>query len=150
MEDPITFIRPIRRKPMAVENSLPIYPISVAAKLLSVHPRTLRIYEEEGLIKPSRQGNKRYFSNDDIEWIRCLRALIHEKGISIPGIKMLLDLTPCWEITQCPPERRETCSAYVDRAISCWQLASTACAKQTRQCEKCEVYIKAMKEVASG
>jgi MerR family transcriptional regulator, heat shock protein HspR len=131
---------------MAVKNSLPIYPISVAAKLLSVHPRTLRIYEEEGLIKPSRQGNKRYFSNDDIEWVRCLRALIHEKGISIPGIKMLLDLTPCWEITRCPPERRDGCSAYIDRSLPCWQWANTACAKQTKQCEECEVYIKAMKE----
>ena len=129
---------------MAVDNNMPIYPISVAAKLLSVHPRTLRIYEEEGLIKPSRQGNKRYFSNDDIEWIRCLRTLIHEKGISIPGIKMLLDLTPCWEITKCPEEKRNDCSAYTDRSIPCWQRTNSACAKQ--QCEKCEVYIKAMKE----
>ena len=86
---------------MTVDNNAPIYPISVAAKLLSVHPRTLRIYEEEGLIKPARQGNKRYFSNDDIEWVTCLRTLIHEKGISIPGIKLLLELTPCWEITNC-------------------------------------------------
>ena len=51
-----------------------------------VHPRTIRIYEEEGLVKPSRQGSKRYFSNDDIEWIQCLRDLIHDDGISIPGL----------------------------------------------------------------
>ena len=131
---------------MSVDNNAPIYPISVAAKLLSVHPRTLRIYEEEGLIKPARQGNKRYFSNDDIEWITCLRTLIHEKGISIPGIKLLLDLTPCWEITNCPPEKREDCSAYIDRTIPCFQRASTACAKDLKQCDDCEVFLKAMKE----
>ena len=131
---------------MTVDNSDPIYPISVAAKLLSVHPRTLRIYEEEGLIKPARQGGKRYFSNNDIEWITCLRALIHDKGISIPGIKMLLELTPCWQITKCPPEKRDTCSAYIDRSVPCWQRASSACAKEFKECEKCEVYIKAMKE----
>ncbi len=131
---------------MSVDNSEPIYPISVAAKLLSVHPRTLRIYEEEGLIKPARQGNKRYYSNNDIEWIRCLRALIHEKGISIPGIKMLLDLTPCWEITKCPEEKRESCSAFIDRTIPCWQRASTACSKELEHCEECEVYIQAMKK----
>lgn len=131
---------------MTVDNNAPIYPISVAAKLLSVHPRTLRIYEEEGLIKPARQGNKRYFSNDDIEWVTCLRTLIHEKGISIPGIKLLLDLTPCWEITNCPPEKREECSAYIDRTIPCWQRASTACAKDLKQCDDCEVFLKAMKE----
>lgn len=131
---------------MAVENSDPIYPISVAAKLLDVHPRTLRIYEEENLVKPARRGNKRYYSNDDLEWIRCLRGLIHDKGISIPGIKMLLDLTPCWEITKCPAEKRDRCSAFVDRNVPCWQLASSACARELKQCEKCEVYIKAMKE----
>lgn len=131
---------------MSVDNKAPIYPISVAAKLLSVHPRTLRIYEEEGLIKPARQGNKRYFSNDDIEWINCLRTLIHDKGISIPGIKLLLDLTPCWEITNCPDEKREQCSAYIDKTIPCWQRASTACAKELNQCEDCEVFVKAMKE----
>ena len=130
---------------MTIDSSEPIYPISVAAKLLSVHPRTLRIYEEENLIKPARQGNKRYFSNDDIEWVRCLRALIHDKGISIPGIKMLLDLTPCWEITKCPDEKRKNCSAFIDRSIPCWQRATTACSKEMKECEKCEVFIKAMK-----
>ncbi|MBU0729948.1 MAG: MerR family transcriptional regulator [Proteobacteria bacterium] len=138
---------------MAVENSDPIYPISVASKLLSVHPRTLRIYEQEGLIKPSRRGNKRYFSNDDIEWVRCIRALIHEKGISIPGIKMLLELTPCWEIKNCHPEIRDKCSAFMDRSIPCWERANTACAKELKLCESCGVYIKAMieaKEVAAS
>ncbi|MEJ2031584.1 MAG: MerR family transcriptional regulator [Deltaproteobacteria bacterium] len=128
---------------MSVDSSMPIYPISVAAKLLSVHPRTLRIYEEEGLIKPSRQGNKRYFSNDDIEWIRCLRMLIHERGISIPGIKMLLELTPCWEITKCPEEKRNECFAYKDRSIPCWEWDKSPSAMQ--KCEKCGAYIKAMK-----
>lgn len=133
-------------KRMSVKKSDPIYPISVAAKLLTVHPRTLRIYEEEGLVKPARQGNKRYYSDNDIEWIKCLRLLIHEKGISIPGIKMLLDLTPCWEITSCPPEKRENCSAFIDRTQPCWKLANTACGKGLKECENCEVFINAMEK----
>ncbi len=128
---------------MTVDSNEPVYPISVAAKLLDVHPRTLRIYEEEGLIKPARQKSKRYYSNNDLEWIRCLRSLIHDKGISIPGIKMLLEITPCWEITKCPDEKRENCKAYVDRSAPCWQMASTMC-KDLSKCEKCEVYIRAM------
>jgi len=131
---------------MAVDDSTPVYPISVAAQLLSVHPRTLRIYEAEGLVKPARKGNKRYYSKDDIEWVTCLRTLIHEKGISIPGIKLLLELTPCWQITNCPPEKRANCSAYIDKAIPCWQLASSACARELKECEQCEVYIRVMKE----
>ena len=129
-----------------VDSSKPIYPISVAAKLLSVHPRTLRIYEEEGLIKPARQGNKRFFSNNDIEWVTCLRKLIHEKGISIPGVKMLLELTPCWKIKDCPPDVRAKCSAFIDRSAPCWERASSACAKDLQQCRECEVYTLAMRE----
>lgn len=130
---------------MALDHKEPIYPISVAAKLLSVHPRTLRIYENEGLVKPARKGTKRYYSNDDIEWVQCLRNLIHDKGISIPGIKLLLELTPCWEIKKCPPEVRERCSAFVDPSVPCWLRSHSSCA-QDKVCEQCEVYIKAMKE----
>ncbi|MFH7320078.1 MerR family transcriptional regulator [Desulfurivibrio sp. D14AmB] len=135
---------------MAIGNQEAIYPISVAAKLLSVHPRTLRIYEEEGLVKPSRKGNKRYYSNDDIAWITCLRDLIHQKGISIPGIKMLLELTPCWKIKKCPPEVRDQCSAFIDQSTPCWQAASSLCSQEFRQCRQCPVYIKAMGEVMKG
>jgi len=129
---------------MAVDNKQPIFPISVAAKLLDVHPRTLRIYEEEGLLKPARQGNKRFFSNDDIDWVRCLRKLIHEEGISIPGVKKLLDLTPCWQIKNCPEDIRSACTAFVDNTTPCWQQAKTYCAREPSQCESCEVFVKAM------
>ncbi len=138
---------------MAVSSSDPIFPISVAAKLLGVHPRTIRIYEDEGLIKPSRRGQKRYFSQDDIQWIQCIRYLIHEEGVSIPGIKKLLKLSPCWEIKVCPPEIRENCSAYVDRSGSsqkpCWEVANRACAKDFDQCATCDVFVQAMKESQS-
>ena len=95
----------------------PVYPIGVAAQILNVHPRTLRIYEDEGLIKPSRKGNRRYFSKNDVTWIGCIRSMIHEEGISIPGIKKLLRYAPCWEITDCPREVCEPCTAKVDQAV---------------------------------
>ncbi|MDW7772016.1 MAG: MerR family transcriptional regulator [Desulfobulbaceae bacterium] len=95
---------------------VPVYPIGVAARLLSVHPRTLRIYEDEGLIKPHHEGSRRMFSDNDIKWIGCLRSMIHKDGISIPGLKKLLDLAPCWEISNCPPDEHESCRAMVDRA----------------------------------
>jgi len=129
-----------------IDNNKAIFPISVAAKLLDVHPRTLRIYEEEGLLKPARQGNKRYFSRDNIEWVRCLRNLIHEEGISIPGVKKLLELTPCWEIKKCSRQVREQCTAFVDRAKPCWQTAKTICAREPSLCESCDTFIRAMKK----
>lgn len=129
-----------------VGNDKAIFPISVAAKLLDVHPRTLRIYEEEGLLKPARQGNKRYFSRDNIEWVRCLRRLIHEEGISIPGVKKLLDLIPCWELKKCSQEVRLSCTAFVDRTLPCWQMARISCAREPSQCENCEIFVRALKE----
>lgn len=94
----------------------PIYPIGVAAKLLNVHPRTLRIYEDEGLISPAHKGKRRMFSDNDIKWVNCLRKLIHEQGVSIPGLKKLLNLAPCWEVADCPVEIHSRCSALVDKA----------------------------------
>ena len=93
-----------------------IYPIGVAAKMLNVHPRTLRIYEAEGLIQPAHVGSRRMFSANDIQWITCLRTMIHEEGISIPGLKKLLEFAPCWEIKGCPAEVHEHCGGLVDRA----------------------------------
>ncbi len=92
----------------------PVYPIGVAARMLGVHPRTLRIYESEGLIRPRYKGGRRLFSQNDIQWTSCLRSMIHDDGISIPGIKKLLALVPCWEITECPPEIHENCEAKMD------------------------------------
>lgn len=89
--------------------------MGIAAKLLDVHPRTLRIYEDEGIIKPSRHGGKRMFSQNDLVWIQCLRKLIHEENISIPGIKRLLDLMPCWKLKDCSPEIRANCAALKGR-----------------------------------
>ncbi len=95
----------------------PVYSIGVAAQLVNVHPRTLRIYEDEGLIKPARNGNRRIFSQNDIIWIGCVRKMIHDEGISIPGIKKLLRYAPCWEITDCPREVCESCTAQIDVAV---------------------------------
>lgn len=109
----------VRKKPSVepIKRDLPLYPIGVAAKLLDVHPRTLRIYEDEGLIKPARKGNRRLYSINDITWVGCLRRLIHEEGISIPGIKKLLRYATCYEIADCPKETYCTCDAVVDRAV---------------------------------
>ena len=105
-----TAIQPLRP-------DLPIYPIGVAAKLLDVHPRTLRIYEADGLVHPQHNGSRRLYSLNDIKWVSCVRSMIHDQGISIPGLKMLLTLAPCWEIAECPSEVHETCECLFDRAV---------------------------------
>lgn len=119
---------------------LPIYPIGVAAKLLEVHPRTLRIYEAEGLVQPDHQGARRLYSPNNVKWIFCLRSMIHDLGISIPGIKRLLDFAPCWEIAECPSEVHETCEAAVNRSLprSLRQMGEEKAARKrkTATCQK--------------
>ena len=100
-----------------VDEKKAICTIGVAAQMLDVHPRTLRIYEEEGLITPMRKGKWRYYTMDDIKWIECLREIIHEHGISIAAVKKLLLYTPCWNITDCPFEKRKQCTAFMANAL---------------------------------
>ncbi|OCC16539.1 putative transcriptional regulator, merR family [Dissulfuribacter thermophilus] len=103
-----------KTKRVNLEADLPVYPIGVAARMLGVHPRTLRIYEAEGLIKPRYRKARRLYSNNDIQWVTCLRSMIHDEGISIPGIKKLLEFVPCWKIMDCPKEIRDKCGAKVE------------------------------------
>ncbi|MFH1703852.1 MAG: MerR family transcriptional regulator, partial [Nitrospirota bacterium] len=75
-----------------------LYPIGVVAELIGITDQTIRLYEKHGLIKPSRRNRNRFYSENDLKWLRCLRELIHSKKISIEGIKKLLDYAPCWEL----------------------------------------------------
>ncbi len=70
----------------------PRYFISIAAELASVHPRTLRIYEEEGLICPHRRNNLRLYSEADIERVRIIRFLTRRQGVNLAGVKVILQL----------------------------------------------------------
>ncbi|HIJ89861.1 MAG: MerR family transcriptional regulator [Desulfobulbaceae bacterium] len=100
-----------------VSDKTAIFTIGIAAKMLEVHPRTLRIYERENLLKPLRKGQWRYYTMDDIKWIQCLRDMIHEHGISIAAIKKLLLYTPCWNIADCSPEKRKQCTAFMSSGL---------------------------------
>ena len=71
----------------------PVYVISVAASIVSVHPRTLRIYEDEGLIAPARTPtNIRLYSEDDIRRVLWIRHLTQERGVNLAGIRVLFEL----------------------------------------------------------
>jgi MerR family transcriptional regulator, heat shock protein HspR len=71
----------------------PVYVISVAATLVSAHPRTLRIYEDEGLLCPARTpSNIRLYSENDIRRILWIRHLTRERGVNLAGIRILFEL----------------------------------------------------------
>jgi MerR family transcriptional regulator/heat shock protein HspR len=71
----------------------PVYVISVAASIVSVHPRTLRIYEEEGLICPARTPtNIRLYSENDVRRVMWIRHLTQNLGVNLAGVRILFEL----------------------------------------------------------
>lgn len=73
--------------------SRPVYIISVAAELVRVHPRTLRIYEEEGLLCPARtRTNIRLYSETDIRRVLWIRHLTQNLGVNLAGVRVLFEL----------------------------------------------------------
>jgi MerR family transcriptional regulator/heat shock protein HspR len=73
--------------------SLPCYVISVAASMVRVHPRTLRIYEEEGFLAPARTpSNIRLYSENDIRRVMWIRHLTRNRGVNLAGVKVLFEL----------------------------------------------------------
>jgi len=70
----------------------PVYVISIAADLTGCHPRTLRIYEERGLLSPVRRRRIRLYSERDIQRVRLIRFLTEEKGLNLAGVRMLLQV----------------------------------------------------------
>jgi len=69
----------------------PVYLISVVAKVLSIHPQTLRQYEREGLIEPSRtEGRMRLYSQKDIDRIKMILRLTRDLGVNLAGVDIIL------------------------------------------------------------
>jgi len=72
----------------------PLYVISVAARLLEVHAQTLRKYEREQFIKPSRtQGRLRLYSAEDIERLRQINHLVKNRKLNLTGVELALDMS---------------------------------------------------------
>jgi MerR family transcriptional regulator, heat shock protein HspR len=83
----MTFRRPDR------DPARPVYVISVAASIVSVHPRTLRIYEEEGFICPARTPtNIRLYSENDVRRVMWIRHLTQNLGVNLAGVRVLFEL----------------------------------------------------------
>ena len=70
-----------------------VYIISVAARLLEVHPQTLRKYERFGLVRPSRSvGMLRLYSEEDLVQLKIIKTLVDDFGVNLSGISIIMDL----------------------------------------------------------
>ena len=71
----------------------PVYLISIVANMLEIHPQTLRQYEREGLVEPSRtQGRMRLYSQRDIDRMKLILRLTRQMGVNLAGVDIVLQL----------------------------------------------------------
>ena len=78
---------------MAKRKSKGVYMISAVAEMYEIHPQTLRLYEREGLLKPSRsEGNTRYYTDEDLERLEFILNLARDLGVNIAGIGIILQM----------------------------------------------------------
>ena len=71
----------------------PVFMIGIASELIGVHPQTLRMYEQKGLLRPRKSiKNTRLYSQEDVELGRYIQRLTQEMGMNLAGVKKVLDL----------------------------------------------------------
>ena len=86
----------------------PRYMISVAAELVGMHPQTLRMYEQKGLVRPKRTaGNTRLYSEADLARLRLIQKLTTQLGLNLAGVEAVLDLEEQLQRMQARLERLE-------------------------------------------
>ena len=82
-----------KKRASAIAPGRAVFTPSIASEILSLHPRTLMIYESENLIKPQRTAtNRRRYSEDDIRRVRVIQFLTRQKGVNLAGVKYVLRL----------------------------------------------------------
>jgi MerR family transcriptional regulator, heat shock protein HspR len=78
---------------MAKARSKAAYMISAVAEQYQIHPQTLRLYEREGLLAPSRsEGNTRLYTDDDLERLEVILKLTRELGVNLAGVEIILNM----------------------------------------------------------
>src|SRR5512138_1405622 len=78
---------------MAKAKSKAAYMISAVAEQYQIHPQTLRLYEREGLLKPSRSdGNTRLYTDEDLERLEVILQLTRELGVNLAGVEIILNM----------------------------------------------------------
>jgi MerR family transcriptional regulator/heat shock protein HspR len=90
------------------DDERPRYMISVAAELVGMHPQTLRIYEQKGLVNPQRTaGNTRLYSDADVERLRLIQRLTSDWGLNLAGVERVLHMEDELERLRMRMERME-------------------------------------------
>ena len=104
---------------MAIQDDL--YFISMAARLLDMHPQTLRKYERLGLVRPTRTvGSMRVYTRDELDRLRLIKYLVDDAGVNLAGVQRLLEIAESVQrirplVKQARPDARRRIAFEIER-----------------------------------
>lgn len=104
---------------MAIQDDL--YFISMAARLLNMHPQTLRKYERLGLVRPTRTvGAMRVYTRDELDRLRLIKYLVEDAGVNLAGVQRLLEIAESVQrirplVKQARPDARRRIAFEIER-----------------------------------
>ena len=125
-----------------MESNKPVYTLGVASQLSEIQAHSIRQYIDMGLIIPFKLESKRHlFSQNDINRLKLIQGLIHDRGLNFAGVRALMAMLPCWAIRGCSESDRGSCGAYADNFTPCWEASEKGRLCKNENCRDCEVYL---------
>ena len=117
------------------------YLINDVSRQVNLSQKRIREYEKEGLIRPLREPrtNNRIYTNFDVLQIDRIHKLIHEEGFTVPCLKKLLVMAPCWKVFNC--RQKKKCLAYQNPHTPCYEVWKKQRTRNGRNCERCAIYL---------
>ena len=118
-----------------------LYSIGQASRAVKLAVPTLRMYEKHGILIPYKTPTgRRFYSDADLDRVRCIRHMIKEVGLNLEGMRRLFALLPCWKIKPCGKSDREKCPAFLESTRPCWTFKHVTCRKDGIDCKACSIY----------
>jgi len=129
------------KKEKDVDAVRPVLTLGIISQLSGIPAHSIRQYIEKGLIIPFKQDSKRHlFCLNDVNRLKHIHSLIHDKGLNFAGIRSLLAMVPCWKIHDCSEQDAEKCDAYNSNSTPCWEASKKGRICKNEECRECEVY----------
>jgi MerR family transcriptional regulator/heat shock protein HspR len=129
-------------EPTELNINEPVYTLGIASQLSGIPSHSIRQYIDRGLLIPYKLDSKRHlFSPGDINRLKQIHVLIHERGLNFAGIRALMAMIPCWAIRPCSESDRTACSAYTAQSHPCWEASEKGRLCKNENCRECEVYL---------
>jgi len=115
--------------------------IGTVARQFGISVDLLRLYEREGLLIPLKSPRgTRYYTEHDFIWIETILRLVRQARLNLASIRRLLALLPCWQLRNCPYDRRQDCPVMQDSTQPCWVNRGNCQQLSPRDCYFCVVY----------